>query len=74
MYSKMPTECFLALRIAYYIVYTFSMYIWAKSKCFFLKVYPACHSDANGIEPGRGQNMTDKHAAEYSRTVCWEVN
>ena len=41
---------------------------------FFLKIHPACHSDANGINPGSNQNLTDKHAAEYSKAVCWVVN
>ena len=41
---------------------------------FFLKIHPACHGDAYGINPGSNQNLTDKHAAEYSKAVCWGVN
>ena len=33
---------------------------------FFLKIHPAC--------PGSNQKMTDKHAAEYSKAVRWDVN
>ena len=33
----------------------------------FFKIHPACLSDANAIKPGSNQNMTDKHAAEYSK-------
>ena len=25
-------------------------------------------------EPGSNQKMTDKHAAEYTKAVCWDVN
>ena len=25
-------------------------------------------------KPGSNQKMTDKHAAEYSKAVCWDVN
>ena len=40
---------------------------------FFFKIHPACHSDANEIKPGSNQKMTDKHAAEYSKAVFWDV-
>ena len=40
----------------------------------FSKIHPARHSDANGIKRGSNQKMTDKHAAEYSKSVCWDVN
>ena len=33
---------------------------------FFLKIHPACPSDANVINPGSNQTLTDKHAAEHS--------
>ena len=41
---------------------------------FFFKIHPACQSDANGIKLGSNQKMTDKHSAEYSKAVCWDVN
>ena len=41
---------------------------------FLFKIHPACLSDANGIKPGSNQTMPDKHAAEYSKTVCWDVH
>ena len=40
----------------------------------FFKIHSACQSDANGIKPGSNEKMTDKHAAEYSKTACWDVN
>ena len=36
---------------------------------FFSKIQPVCHSDANGIKLGINQKVTDKHAAEYSKTI-----
>ena len=33
---------------------------------FFLKIHPACPSDANVINPGSNQTLTDKLAAEHS--------
>ena len=41
---------------------------------FFFKIHSAGHSDANGTKPGSNQKMTDKHAAEYSKAVCLDVN
>ena len=35
------------------------------------KIHPACRNDANGIKPGSYSKMTDKHAAEYSKTACF---
>ena len=40
----------------------------------FSKTHTARNSDANGIKPGSNQKTTDKHAAEDSKTVCWDVN
>ena len=67
---------------------TRNMYIWAKILSYivvrelefmfmlmlFFKIHPACHSNANGIKPGSNQKLTDKHASEYSKTVCLDVN
>ena len=39
----------------------------------FSKVLPACHNIANGINPGSNIKMTDKHAADCSKDVCWGV-
>ena len=41
---------------------------------FFPKVRPACHNIANGIKPGSDSKKTDKHAADRSKAVCWDVN
>ena len=38
------------------------------------KIHPACLCDAKAIKPGSNQKMTNKHAAEYSKCVCWDVN
>ena len=40
---------------------------------FSFNIHPACHSDAKGIKPGSNQTMIDKHAAEYSKAVFWDV-
>ena len=40
----------------------------------FCKVHPACHSIVNGIKPGSNSKMTDKHAADCSKAVCWGVS
>ena len=37
------------------------------------KIYPACHNIANDIEPRINLKPTDKHAAEGSKAVCWDV-
>ena len=39
----------------------------------FSKVHPACHSIVNSIKPGSNSKKTDKHAADYSKDVCWGV-
>ena len=39
----------------------------------FSKVQPACHNIVNGIKPGSNSKQTDKHAADYSKAVCWDV-
>ena len=39
----------------------------------FSKVHPACHSIVNGIKPGSNSKTTDKHAADCSNVVCWDV-
>ena len=39
----------------------------------FSKVHPACHSIVNGIKPGSISKKTDKHAADCSKVVCWDV-
>ena len=38
---------------------------------FFSKVHPACHNIANGIKSGSNSKKTDKHAADFSKAVCW---
>ena len=38
----------------------------------FSKVYPACHSIANGIKPG-SNSKTDKHAVDCSKAVCLDM-
>ena len=38
--------------------------------CFVLNS-PTCHTDANVIKSGSNLIMTDKHAAEYSKSVCY---
>ena len=40
---------------------------------FLSKIHPVAHNIANGIEPGSDSKMTDKHAAECSKAVCWGV-
>ena len=35
------------------------------------KIHPVCHNIANGIKPGSNTKITDKHAAECSKVVCW---
>ena len=40
---------------------------------FLSKVHPACHNIANGIKQGIDSKKTDKHAADCSKTVCWDV-
>ena len=37
----------------------------------FSQVHPACHNIANGTKPGSNTKMTDKHAADGSKAVCW---
>ena len=37
---------------------------------FLSKIYSACHLDVNGIKPESNSIMTDKHAADHSKTVC----
>ena len=32
----------------------------------FSKIYPACHTDENGIKPGSNLNNADKRVAEPS--------
>ena len=32
----------------------------------FSKLYPACHTDENGIKPGSNSNTADKRVAEPS--------
>ena len=39
----------------------------------FAKVHPACHSIVNGIKPGSISKKTDKHAADWSKAVCYGV-
>ena len=41
---------------------------------FFSKIHTASNNDAKQIKPGSNQKMNDKHAAEYSKTVCLDVN
>ena len=36
--------------------------------------HPACKNDTNGLEPGSNSKMTDKHAAEYSKTIYRRVS
>ena len=38
---------------------------------FFSKVHPVCHNVLNRIKPGSDSKMTDKHAADCSKAVCW---
>ena len=33
----------------------------------FSKIYPACHTNVNGIKPGSNLNNADKRVAEPSR-------
>ena len=40
---------------------------------FSSKVHPVCHNIVNGIKPGSNSTKTDKHAADYSKAVCWGV-
>ena len=44
---------------------------------FLSNIYPACHLDVNGIEPGSNSIMTDKHTTEHSKTaslgIYWPV-
>ena len=37
------------------------------------KVHPACHVIVIGIKPGSNSKKTDKHAADCSKAVCWDV-
>ena len=39
----------------------------------FSKVHPACHNGANGIKPGSNSKKADKHAANCSKAICWDV-
>ena len=38
---------------------------------FFSKFHPACYNIVNGIKPGSNSKKTDKHAADFSKAVCW---
>ena len=39
----------------------------------FSKVHLAGQNIAKGIKPGSNSKKTDKHAADYSKAVCWGV-
>ena len=39
----------------------------------FPKVLQACRSIVYGIKPGSNSKKTDKHAADCSKAVCWDV-
>ena len=41
---------------------------------FLFKLLQACRIEANGIKPGSDSKMTDKHDAEFSKTLCLGVN
>ena len=41
---------------------------------FLSKIHPACHYDANRIKAGSNSKMTDKPAAEYSKSAYLDVN
>ena len=43
-------------------------------RTFLSQIHPGCHNDANGIKPKSNLKVTDKHAAEYSKTVCFSTN
>ena len=47
-------------------------YIWVEILSYIVVGYlrhPACKNDTNGLEPGSYSKMTDKNAAEYSKTI-----
>ena len=39
----------------------------------FSKLSPTYRNIVNGIKPGRNSKLTDKHAADCSKAVCWGV-
>ena len=39
----------------------------------FIKIYPACQMDENGIKPGSNLNNADKRVAEFSRAEFWDI-
>ena len=41
---------------------------------FFSKIHHSCHSVTKTESNEEVTKMTDKHAAKYSKTVCWDVN
>ena len=67
---------------------TRNMYIWAKTfpytavrkpqstpmQTLSSEIHPAGHSNANRTKPRSNKKTTDKHAAEYSKAVRWNIN
>ena len=41
---------------------------------FLYQIHPANHNDVNVIKPGSKWEVTDKHAAEFSKTACLDIN
>ena len=39
----------------------------------FSKVHPACHNMVDTNKPESNSKKTDKHAADCSKAVCWDV-
>ena len=40
---------------------------------FFSEVQPACHKIANGIKTESYSKKTDKHDADCSKAISWDV-
>ena len=40
---------------------------------FLAKIHPACHNDANGFKAGSNSEMTDKNAAECSKSAYFFI-
>ena len=39
----------------------------------FSKANPACRGIVNCIKPGSNSKKADKHAADCSKAVCWDI-
>ena len=56
-----------------YTVYYSSITVVLVNVNISCKIHPVCHNIANGIDPGSDSKTTDKHAADCSKAVWWDV-